>query len=85
MVTLCEDDVLPFISVPDYAKLRSWCRLSKAHNWFGETPGGRELEWGGNGEGEVSLQATWDQGGQGRTTQEEGFQVSKRDPGERGN
>jgi hypothetical protein len=36
-------------------------------------------EWGGKGEGEVSSQATWDQGGQDRTTQKEGFQVSKRD------
>jgi hypothetical protein len=31
------------------------------------------------GEGEVSLQATWDQGGRDRTTEVEGFQVSKRD------
>ncbi len=30
-------------------------------------------------EGEVSLQATWDQGRRDRTTQKEGFQVSKRD------
>jgi hypothetical protein len=36
-------------------------------------------EWGGSGEGEVSSRATWDQGGRDRTTQEEGFQVSKRD------
>jgi hypothetical protein len=35
------------------------------------------LEWGGNGEGEVSLRATWDQGGRDCTTQKEGFQVSK--------
>jgi hypothetical protein len=27
--------------------------------------------------GEVSLRATWDQGGRDRTTQEEGFQVSR--------
>ncbi len=40
---------------------------------------GMGREWGGNGEGEVSLRATWDQGGRGRTTQKEGFQVSKRD------
>jgi hypothetical protein len=33
-------------------------------------------EWGGNGEGEVSLRATWDQGGRGlHHTKEEGFQV----------
>jgi hypothetical protein len=35
-------------------------------------------EWGGNGEGEISLRATWDYGGRDRTTQKEGFQVSKR-------
>jgi hypothetical protein len=32
---------------------------------------------GRDGEGEVSLRATWDQGGQDSTTQKEGFQVSK--------
>jgi hypothetical protein len=56
--------------------------LSKAHNLFGEAPGGREIgtgrAWGGNGEGEVSSRATRDQGGRDRTTQEEGFQVSKK-------
>ncbi len=71
------------IIVPDYVKPGSWCRLSRAHNWFGETQEGREIgmgrERGGDGEEEVSLWATWDQGGQDRTTQEEGFQVSKRD------
>jgi hypothetical protein len=41
--------------------------------------GDGNLEWGGNGEEEVSLRATWDQGGRDRTTQKEGFQVSKRD------
>ncbi len=35
------------------------------------------MEWGGNEKGEVSLQATQDQGGRDRTTQKEGFQVSK--------
>ncbi len=49
------------------------------HNSFGETPGGREIGVGGNGEGEVSLRATWGQGGRDRTTQKEGFQVSKRE------
>ncbi len=42
---------------------------------------GREFgigwEWGGDEKGEVSLQATWDQGGPGRITPKEGFQVSK--------
>ncbi len=32
-----------------------------------------------NGEGEASLQATWDQGGRDHDTQKEEFQVSKRD------
>jgi hypothetical protein len=36
------------------------------------------LEWGGDGEGEVSLRATWGQGGRDRITPKEGFQVSKR-------
>jgi hypothetical protein len=35
-------------------------------------------DWGGLGEGEVSSQATWGQGGWDRTTQREGFQVSER-------
>jgi hypothetical protein len=43
--------------------------------------GGREFglgrDWGGFGKGEISLQATWDQGGQGCITPKEGFQVSK--------
>ncbi len=33
--------------------------------------------WGGDEKGEVSLRATWDQGGQDRFTPREGFQVSK--------
>ena len=33
--------------------------------------------WGGDEKGEVSLRATWDQGGQSRITPKEGFQVSK--------
>jgi hypothetical protein len=40
---------------------------------------GMGRERGGNGEGEVSLRATWGQGGRDRTTQREGFQVSKRE------
>ncbi len=73
-------------TVPDYVEPGSWCHLSKAHNLFGETPGDQEIgmgkEWGG---GEVSLRATWDQGGQDRTTSKEGFQVSKRDLEKEGN
>jgi hypothetical protein len=34
---------------------------------------------GRDGEGEFSLRATWDQGGQDSTTEKEGFQVSKRE------
>jgi hypothetical protein len=37
------------------------------------------LEWGGDGKGEVSLRATWSQGGQDLITPKEGFQVSKRE------
>ncbi len=44
----------------------------------GETQGGvGNLDWGGDKKEEVSLRATWDQGGQGRITPKEGFQVSK--------
>jgi hypothetical protein len=54
-----------------------------AHNQTGDALRGWEFgmgrKWGGNGEGEVSSRATWDQGGRDRTTQEEGFQVSKMD------
>ncbi len=46
--------------------------------YLGKPGGVGKLEWGGNGEGEVSSRATWDQGGRDRTTQEEGFQVSKK-------
>ncbi len=47
---------------------------------LGKPRGVGNLEWGGRGgdeKGEVSLRATWDQGGQGRITPKEGFQVSK--------
>jgi hypothetical protein len=35
-------------------------------------------DWGGFEEREVSSRATWGQGGRDRTTQKEGYQVSKR-------
>ncbi len=35
-----------FWNVPDHVKPGSRCRLSRAHNWFGETPGGREIGMG---------------------------------------
>ncbi len=38
---------------------------------------GMGREWGGDEKGEVSLRATWAQGGQDRITPKEGFQVSK--------
>ncbi len=38
--------------------------------------------WGMDEKGEVSLRATWDQGGQGRIMSKEGFQVSKGNQGE---
>jgi hypothetical protein len=40
---------------------------------------GMGREWGGDGEEEVSLRATWGQGGRDRITPKEGFQVSKRE------
>jgi hypothetical protein len=40
---------------------------------------GMGREWGRVEKGEVSLRATWDQGGQDRFTSKEGFQVSKRE------
>ncbi len=43
------------------------CRLSKARIYLRKTPGGRDFgmgrEWGGDGNGEIRLRATWDQGG----------------------
>jgi hypothetical protein len=50
---------------------------------IGEAPGCWEFGMGrerrGNRKGEVSLQVTWGQGGRDRTTQKEGFQLSKRE------
>jgi hypothetical protein len=45
----------------------------------GKPQGVGNLEWGGDGKGEVSLRVTWGQGGQDRITPKEGFQVSKRE------
>jgi hypothetical protein len=42
----------------------------------GKPRGAGKLEWGGDGEGEVSLRATWSLD---RITPKEGFQVSKRE------
>ncbi len=53
--------------VLDHVKSGSWCGLSKAHNWYGETPGGREIgmgrEWGGNGEGMGRGRSVYEQPG----------------------
>ncbi len=50
-------------TVPDYVKPGSWCRLSRAHSWFGETPGGREIgvgrEWGRGGQFMSNLGPGW--------------------------
>ncbi len=52
---------------------------------MGKPWGGGKLEWRGNGEGEVSLQATWDQDGRGsHHAKRRKFQVSRRDSSERG-
>ncbi len=55
-----------------------WGNPGGSGNWNGE---GMGREWGGGGH----LRATWGQGGRDRTTQEEGFQVSKRDLKKGGN
>jgi hypothetical protein len=73
--TFCIKDVL----VPDHESRDRDVVLVRRTIHLGEIQGVGKLEWGGNGEGEVSLRATWGQGGWGRTTQKEGFQVSKRE------
>jgi hypothetical protein len=40
---------------------------------------GMGREWEGNGKGEVSLRATWGQGGQDHITPKKGFQVSEKE------
>jgi hypothetical protein len=70
------------IIVPDYESRDRDVVLVMLTTYFWETPGCREFgmgrDWGGFEEGEVSSRATWGQGGRDRTTQKEGFQVSKR-------
>jgi hypothetical protein len=46
---------------------------------LGKPRGVGNLDWGGDGKGEVSSRVTWGQGGQDRITPKEGFQVSKRE------
>jgi hypothetical protein len=54
---------LILITVPDYMKSVSWCRLRRARNWFGETLGGWEIgmgrEWGGGGQFTSNLGPGW--------------------------
>ncbi len=72
--------------VPNYMKSVSWCRLRRAHNWFGETLAGWEfgngMEGGGGGQFTSNLGPGWTRIA---PHKEEGFQVSKRDLGEKGN
>ncbi len=53
----------------------SRCRLSKARGLLGKPKGGRKFglgrDWEGFRKGEISLRATWDQGGQDRFTPKE--------------
>ncbi len=65
--------------VPDHESRDRDAVLVRRTIHLGKPWGVGKLEWGGNGEGEVSLRATWGQGGQDCTTQKEGFQVSKRE------
>ncbi len=68
--------------VPDLGSRDRDVVLVRRMACWGNPKGGREFgmerDWGGFGEGEISSRATWGQGGQDRTTQREGFQVSER-------
>jgi hypothetical protein len=65
--------------VPDHESRDRDVILIRRTIYLGKPRGVGKLEWGGIGEGEVSLRATWGQGGRDRTTLNEGFQVSKRE------
>ncbi len=68
-------------TVPDLGSRDRDVVLVKRRACWGNPEGGWEFGlgrgWGGFGKGEISLRATWDQGGQDRFTSKEGFQVSK--------
>jgi hypothetical protein len=66
-------------TVPDHGSRDRDVILVRRTIHSGKPLGVGKLEWGGNGEREVSLRATWGQGGRDHTTQKEGFQVSKRE------
>ncbi len=65
------------MSVPDHESRDCDVVLVKRTIQLGKPLGAGNLEWGGDEEGEVSLQATWGQAGQDRITPKEGFQVSE--------
>jgi hypothetical protein len=67
------------VSVPDHESRDRDVILVRCIIYLGKPRGVKNLEWGGIEEGEVSLRATWGQGGRDRTTLKEGFQVSKRE------
>ncbi len=70
------------LTVPDLGSRDRDVVLVRQVAWWGKPKGGSGI-WNGEGlgrvgEGEVSSQATWGQGGRDCTTQREGFQVSER-------
>jgi hypothetical protein len=69
--------------VPDHGSRDRDVVLVRCTIYLGKPRGGREFgmgrEWGGVEEREVSLGATWGQGGRDCFTPKEGFQVSKRE------
>jgi hypothetical protein len=67
------------ITVPDHGSRDRDVVLVRRTIGSGKPGGVGNLGWGGNGEGEVSLRATWGQGGRDRITPKEGFQVSTRE------
>ncbi len=73
------DPIAGGATVPDHGSRDCDVVLLRRTIRLGKPQGVGNLEWGGNGEGEVSLRATWGQGGRDHTTQKEGFQVSKRE------
>jgi hypothetical protein len=69
--------ILDSVSVPDPGSRDRDVVLFERGVCWGNLRGVRNLEWEGDEKGQLSLRATWDQGGQGRITPKEGFQVSK--------
>jgi hypothetical protein len=63
--------------VPDHGSRDRDVVLVRRTISLGKPRGVGNLEWGEDGEREVSLQATWEQGGRDCITPKEGFQVSK--------